>query len=208
MNVKSPFKVYQEFVSPLYCEDIVEEIRDSAFDVDPHGKPLPTSCKLETIDEQTLFNAVNDKLPDIEKHFEFEYKGCTVPTATWYPEECPDGKLACDNSEYLRQKWLRTRNVDFTCMLFLSDYNQQPPFESDYEVYGGKVEFPQHRFGFAPQRGTMIVFPAGPHFIHRINSIYVGELHLIKFNIAATTPYMYDPKKFPGTYTSWFVDIA
>jgi hypothetical protein len=92
--------------------------------------------------------------------------------------------------------------------LFLTDYNDKPPFDEDYEVFGGKLEFPQHQFGFNPQRGTLIAFPSEPHFINMVSSILVGSLYLTKFHIATKSPLLYDPNKFPGNYNTWLREFV
>lgn len=121
----------------------------------------------------------------------------------WFPEESK-GDFICENSEYLRHKWLRTRQRDLTGIIFLSDYQESLPFEQDYEVYGGKLEFVQHHFSFQPKRGTLIIFPSDPHFINITSKIIAGDLFQVRFHIAATQSYLYNPTVFPGDYSSWF----
>jgi hypothetical protein len=89
-------------------------------------------------------------------------------------------------------------------VLFLSDYQESPSFDSEYEVYGGKLEFPQHAFGFNPRRGTLVLFPSDPHFINVTSDVFVGELFQSRLQLAASTPYFYDSEMFPGNYTQWF----
>ena len=102
-----------------------------------------------------------------------------------------------------QDKWVRVKDRDITCVLFLSDYQSTPPIDEDYEVYGGKLEFPQHGFGFNAQRGTLIAFPSVPHFINGVASIMAGNLYLARFHIATDSPLLYDHTKFPGTYKDW-----
>jgi hypothetical protein len=99
---------------------------------------------------------------------------------------------------------MRLYNRDFTGVIFLSDYQEQVPFDDEYEVFGGKLEFYSHKFGFNPQRGTLIIFPSDPHFINATSPIQAGDLFQIRFHITCTQPYLYNPKNFPGNYTTWF----
>jgi hypothetical protein len=136
-------------------------------------------------------------------YYQQAYKGTERMQFEWYPEGCTS-EFVCENSEFLRQKWLRTKARDFTCILFLSDYQEKIPFEQEFEVYGGKLEFVQHKFGFNPKRGTLIVFPSDPHFINITTPILAGDLFQVRIQIAAKSPYLYNPQDFPGNYTTWF----
>ena len=91
--------------------------------------------------------------------------------------------------------------------MFLSDYSENYPFDSDYEVYGGKLEFPQHDFGFNPERGTLIMYPSGPHFINAFSEVLAGDLFAARFHFGTHMPFLYNPEEFPGDYTNWFSDL-
>ena len=143
-------------------------------------------------------------LPELQGHYELIYKGTHPVEFEWCPEQSKGIGAHSENSSYLRGKWVRTQARDLTAVLFMSEYQETVPFEQDYEVYGGKLEFPQHNFGFNPTRGTLVVFPSAPHFINLTTPIHVGDLFQARFHIAAKTPYLYHPQKFPGNYTTWF----
>ena len=42
MRPKSPFVVYQEFLSPLMCEEIIDLMDVTTPDIDKDGYPLPS----------------------------------------------------------------------------------------------------------------------------------------------------------------------
>ena len=122
----------------------------------------------------------------------------------WYPPGASKD-VHCENSSFTKaKKWLRHRDRDLSFVLFLSSWQPTVPFDGDFECKGGKLEFPQHNFGFNPERGTLIVFPSSPHFINATAMVEAGELHQVRFHMAGMLPYMYDPSDFPGDYMSWF----
>lgn len=205
--VKSPFYVEQEFLSPLLCEQIADDLNFIYPDKDQNDKPIK-SFKSHERSEEVIFQHLRRHIPKMEAHYGFEYRGTTTMSFEWYPQGCQGESPRCENSEYINKQWARTRDRDITGVLFLCDYQDHVPFDNDFEVYGGKIEFPQHQFGFNPQRGTLIFFPSGAHFLNCATPIQVGDLFQVRFHIAATVPYMYNPTDFPGDYTSWFEEIA
>lgn len=199
---KSPFLVYEDFISPKSCEHIVADLGFYAPDLNTDGDPVKMMRHHEA-SEAELFEKIQALTPEVFAHFDSEYRG----TERMQFEFLAEGVVSppyCDNSQYLRKKWVKTKDRDFTGILFLSDYSDQSPFDDDYEVYGGKLEFAQHDFGFNPQRGTLIIFPSGPHFIYANAKIIAGDLFQVKFHFAAKTPYLHQPANFPGDYRTWF----
>jgi hypothetical protein len=202
MGNKSPFYVVEEFISPLMCEDIVDRINFTVPDTDREGHDVKTT-KTSDSAEEILFERLQLLMTELTGHYQMAYKGTERMQFEWFPEGSK-GDFVCENSEFLRRKWLRTKSRDLTGILFLSDYSSKIPFEQEYDVYGGKLEFVQHKFGFNPQRGTLIVFPSDPHFINITTPILVGDLYQVRMQIAAKVPYLYNPQDFPGNYTTWF----
>jgi hypothetical protein len=90
----------------------------------------------------------------------------------------------------------------------LKDYNDAPPFDLKKHVYGGKLEFPVYNFGFQPQAGTMVVYPACERFISLTSPIQVGDLQFVRFHICGEGLWIYDPQKFPGDFRTWFNDVV
>lgn len=187
------------------CEDVIDTCNFTVPDTDRNGHEVKTTKTCEPV-EQMIYERLQSVLPKIEKHYPFSYKGTERISFEWFPQGS-SGQFQCENSEFVRSKWLRTKTRDFTGVLFLCDYQEQTPFEKEFEVYGGKLEFVQHQFGFNPQRGTLIIFPSDPHFINITTPVVVGDLFQARIQIAANSPYLYDPRSFPGNYTSWFKPI-
>jgi hypothetical protein len=201
---KSPFYVIQEFISPLVCEDLVDDADFNHPDVDKDQKPVLTK-KRSDIAEQVVFDRVRQVTPAILAHYgNLQYRGTERVSFEWIAAGCAGIAAHCENSERIERKWVRMHARDLTCVLFLSDLQDQPGFDDTYECYGGKLEFPQHYFGFNPQRGTLVVFPSEPHFINQTTPVVLGNLYQARFHIACQSPFLYNPKDFPGNYITWF----
>lgn len=202
---KSPFYVVPEFLSPLMCEEIVDQLEFGIPNYDRQDNPLP-SVKTDADYELFLFNEFQRVKDSIAAYYGKDHRATTEFTFEWFPTGSK-GEMHAENAMRAADKWIRTKDRDITCVIFLSDYQGVPPLDEDYEVYGGKLEFPQHGFGFHAQRGTMIAFPSDPHFINGVASIMAGNLYLAKFHIATDTPLYYDHKQFPGTFRDWLKEF-
>lgn len=202
---KSPFFVIQNFVSPKVCEEVVDSLEIYSPDVDSEGQPIKM-YRYKEDKEMMLFDRLQPLIPKLMDYYKADYKATeTIQFEYFAPGIKPVAH--CENSNHVRKKWVRTKDRDFTAVLFFSDYNENPPFDTDYECYGGKLEFPQHGFSFNPQRGTLILFPSGPHFINATSMLTAGELVQARIHMACKLPYMYDPSDFPGDYRSWFNEM-
>lgn len=205
-TAKSPFKIYRNFLSPKLCEQFSDKIAFTDPDYDTKTNEPLRMMKFDENIQLAIYSRLSILVPDLEKYYGFEYAGTEQIMVEWY-DEGVTGKPICENSNYIGKKWLRTRERDLSGVVFFSDYQNQPAFDSDYEVYGGKLEFPQHGFGFNPERGTLIIYPSAPHFINATAKIQAGELYQARFHIAGKAPYLYDPSNFPGDYRTWFAGL-
>ena len=203
---KSPFYVVEGFMSPKTCEEIVDMLDFYSPDTDPEGNPIKMYRYKEEA-EEIVYTHLQPLIPQIMAYYDAEHQGTETIQFEYFAEGIEPTPI-CENSDYLRKKWVRTKNRDLSAILFLYDYNEEPPFDSEYEVYGAKLEFPQHNFGFNPQRGTLIVYPSVPHFINATSLIRYGEAVQARIHMATKLPYLYDPTQFPGTYKSWFKGLA
>lgn len=201
---KSPFLVIEEFVSPLTCEEIVDTIGAGWPDTDTQGKPLMTGFRNRLV-ELRLSETLSDLLPSIDAYYGTKIKGISPFEIEWYPQRCKQAAPRCENSIYMNGKWTRSNNRDFVAILFLTDYQDKAPFDPDFEVKGGKLQFPNHGFGFNPRRGMLVIFPGSPNFVNVTGRIDVGNLFQIRIPFTATVPYVYDMQKFPGNYEVWFM---
>lgn len=199
---KSPFYVVQDFLTPKQCEIIVDNLGYYSPDVDKDGKAIKMMRNHEE-SEKIVYDKFKMLIPTLEEYYGFKHRGTEIMTFEFLAEGVTPEAI-CDNSKWIKKKWVRTKDRDFSVVLFLSDYQDQLPFDSDYEVYGGKLEFLQHKFGFNPERGTLIVYPSGPHFINATADIIAGDLFQAKFHLAGQSPYLYQPSEFAGNYLTWF----
>ncbi len=199
---KSPFYVIEGFMSPKICEQIVDGLGFYTPDFDPEGNPIKMYRYKEDA-EDIVFDHLQAVIPQIMAYYDAEYQGTETIQFEYFGEGIVPVPI-CENSDYLNKKWVRTKQRDISAILFFSDYNEAVPFDSDYECYGGKLEFPQHGFSFIPQRGTLIVYPSVPHFINATSMIEYGELVQARIHMATKLPYLYDPEQFPGSYKTWF----
>lgn len=210
--IKSPFIVEQDFLSPMLCEQICEDIG-----VNPNFGPDDKPTKLEKHllqYEHIIAEKFNAFQSNIEETYKCVYEGLQKPVFQLYPESPskPAEEPGCENSKFLRRKWVMSKDVDLVGFIWLKDFNNNVPLDNEYEVYGGKLEFPAFNFSFVPQRGTMILFPAGPHFITAISPIFLGNLHQIKLNVNIKTEdgsrWFYQPSDFPGKWDQWLESFS
>ena len=82
MTTKSPFFVVEEFVSPLQCEDIVERLNNILPQRDVKNKVLCTQ-KINKLTEMRIMPSLQELMPSLEKHFEFDYLGTTSFKFNW-----------------------------------------------------------------------------------------------------------------------------
>lgn len=204
---RSPFLVIENFVSPMMCDGLRQSIDFIMPDIDIKGNPqLKKVDNISNISLQCTTTQLQQSLIDnVEQYYGIECDSVIKHSVLeWYPAGFKDSVFKSENSEYLREKWVKVRDNDFTCVIMLNDYQDTPPIDDDYEIYGGKLEFPQHGFGFNHKMGTLIVFPSGPHFINAIAQVSMGNLKIAKFYIKSKSLYLYQPSDFPGDYTTWF----
>jgi hypothetical protein len=204
---KSPFLVYQNFISPKLCDQVLEKIQVNEPTLDDDG--FATKMERFNLESQNIiFSKFKTIIPEIEQHYDLKYRGTEEILFQYFPvtnglAEEPN----CANSKFLRKKWVKVKDRDITGILWFKDYNNQVPIDVKTEVYGGKLEFPQYNFSLHPQRGTLILFPAYPHFITAISQILVGELYCARFQVSADQ-WLYHADKFPGTWVEWFKTYA
>lgn len=214
MTIRSPFLIYPEFISPKKCQELVSEVEVKIPSYDQDNNPIKMERHfLEG--EDFIYAKLKEIIPDIEARYDSTFKAAEKMTFQFYPEnqKSPAEQPGCENSKLMRKKWVKVKDVDLVAILWLKDFNDTAPLDPRTEVFGGKLEFPAYNFSFAPQAGTLVIFPAGPHFITAISPILVGSLYQVKINICispddGSVMWMYDPRKYPcgksGFINSWF----
>ena len=215
-DIRSPFFVIQDFISPKKCEEIISKIEVKQPDVNKEGFPIKME-RHHSIIEDALFGRLKEFIPEIEERYSAKYRGTEKMVFQYYPET--QGNAAenpgCENSKFIKRKWVKVKDVDLTGVLWLKDFNDKVPLDPRSEVYGGKLEFPGFNFSLVPQRGSLVIFPASPHFVTAISPVLVSQLYQIKINICISTEddglWFYTPSEYPydekrGILDSWFVE--
>jgi hypothetical protein len=64
-----------------------------------------------------------------------------------------------------------------------------------------------YNFGFQPQKGTLVTYPANERFISLTSAVLVGELQCVRFHICGEGIWLYDPNDYPGDFRDWFAQI-
>lgn len=205
---RSPFLVIEELVSPLQCEDMIQRLNHTIPNTDQKGDPTLT-LKGNRLSEIRIMPRFKQVLPDIEKYYGFETRTMTPFNFEWYPTGYSGAAAKSEAYQMLGKRgkqatWNKVKDYDFTVIVFLNDYNEGTDFDADFEVRGGKLEFPTHDFGFTPVRGTTVIFPTRPQFVHAVSPVEAGDLNLIRFHIIAKEEYNYNMNDFPGGYREWF----
>jgi hypothetical protein len=203
---RSPFIVIPDFVSPLTCEDIVDRLAITFPDVDENGRPKK-SVMGNRLSQLRLSDYLGEVCDIVEDYYDVSLQGVQPLQFEYYPTGCPATQPLSENSIFTGGKWVRSNNKDFVGILFLSDYQDRVPFDPDYEVKGGKLQFPTHNFGFNPKRGMLVIFPGDEYFVYNTAGIDAGNLFQVKILMSADTPYVYNPNSFPGNYEVWFKDM-
>lgn len=216
--VRSPFYVVQEFLSNKQCEDLISRFEIKTPNKDIDGENVKLERLINPHEGQDLIlNKLYLHIAEIEKRYECLYKSTEQLQIIHYPEndKKPAEEIHCESAKFVKKKWVKIKDVDLTGFIWLKDYNSSPPLDPRFEVYGAKIEFPAYNFSLTPQRGTLILFPAGPHFINAISPVAIGDMYQIKINLSITDQdeniWFYDPSKFPcgtqGFLQGWFEEF-
>jgi len=210
MTSRSPFFVVDNLLSNSECINIIDALNITTPDIDPEGKPL-MSVRANEESELIIYNKLMNPglYGAICQYYGIQYHATETMLFEFYPEGFENSVHVCENSRFNEdlKKWVRLYRRDVTGVLFLSDYvdpSTQYLHRDDFEVYGGKLEFPQYDFGFFPTRGTVVFYPSDPHFLNAVAPVRAGDSYQVRIHIAAKTPYLYDPSEFPGEYKDWF----
>jgi len=210
-HTHSPFHIVEDFISPANCEKIVAEYGIKVPSLTEDGRPLKNERIIADVELIALLQQnILEHSADIQSRYHALIKGMDKPHFQQYFEDPkhPCELHGCENAKYVRKKWVKVKDVDVVAYVWLKDFGGGVPLDPRHEVYGGKLEFPAYNFSLVPQRGTMVMFPAGPHFISAISPVLVGSLEQIKFSLKLTNSdesmWLYQPERFPGDYTTWF----
>lgn len=201
---KIPFLVIRNFVSPLVCERVINDL--GILKIPPmigqNGKPK-RMLFMNRLNQMRLSALLDPYVNNIEEHFECEYFGTHNIQFEWYPENSVPEPAKSDGYAKLNGEWIKSREIDLTGILWLTENNEDDLFDPEFECYGGKLEFPTFDTSFRPERGTLVIFPTAPNFLHTVAAVKAGTLCQARFVIRTSEPYKYDPNKFNHNPNAW-----
>ena len=201
----SPFHVVENFISPLQCERLVKGLALSHPNYSENNEPMKYERFMPPEFSGSILSELDALSPLLEQRFGAEVVG--VPSLLfqqyWENSKAPAEGMRCENSVYKRKKWEKVKDVDLVGFLWLKSYHDAVPLDPRVEVYGGKLEFPGYNFSLTPVAGTLVVFPATPHFVNAMSHVMLGTLEQVKICLRLKD-WVYEAKNFPGTYQEWF----
>lgn len=204
MSNDIPFFIVKNFISPLICERLIDDLRTLKIRPNIGQNGFPKKMLLmNKLNSLRIAQTFDPYIPLLEKHFDFGYKGTHDIFFEWFPENYMAEPPKTEGYERTKKGWTRYREVDFIGILWLNEHNDQPPFDPSFETYGGQLEFPTFDISFNPERGTLLIFPSSPNFIYTVSGIKAGSLTQAKFTIRSEVPYNFEKEKFNCNPANW-----
>jgi len=194
---KSPFVVNQRVLSGKICEELVSASMEN------YGEMFS-----EPVHNKTIDSLLASKItPNIERHFGVKIMKVDVTIESRGQQS--SSPHICDSAVYSNGMWYRNKDIDFVTVIFLKDHLESvdEPIDDTFEVYGGKLEFPTFNFGFLPERGTAVTFPAVPNFLNTIANVKIGQLDMLRIFYRSDTMFVYEPTQYAGNPDIWFADL-
>ena len=202
--IHSPFHVVENFISPLQCEHLVQQLGLKAPNTNEFGQAKHERL-LPPLEAGPLLGELDALSPLLEKR----YGGSLAATPNllfqqyWENPKLPAEPHWAEGWDFKRKKWNKIKDINLVGFIWLKDYHDAVPLDPRFEVYGGKLEFPAYNFSLVPVRGTLIMYPATPHFVTAMSHVMLGSLEQIKVTMKLSG-FDYSPAKFPGSYQEWF----
>jgi hypothetical protein len=208
--IHSPFHIVEDFVSPLRCEALLKTLALKVPDLDGSGTPLKHERIVPSEVAGDIFSELSALEPLLERRYGAQIFGAPELSFQQFPEnpKIPAIGHGAEGWKYLRKKWVKYKDVDLVGFLWLKTYHTSVPLDPRFETYGGKLEFPAYNFSLTPVQGTLVLFPATPHFVHAVSHVLVGSFEQIKICMSLRkdgVAWSYVPQNYPGTYQEWFV---
>lgn len=163
----------------------------------------------EPVHNNIVDNLISSKItPNVNNHFGVKIAKTDVTIESYGTNTVPEH--LCDSCVFSNDKWYRTKDIDFVTVIFLKDHLESvnEPIDPSFEVYGGKFEFPTFGFGFLPERGTAITYPAVPNFLNTVAKVKIGQLDMLRIFHMSDTMFVYEPTKYAGSPATWFADLT
>jgi len=195
--MKSPFLIQQNFIPQKICQEIVDLTLDISNETKVYSEPL----------SHNYINIHNSFLEaQIGSHFNTKIINSIISLDSYTESYIPE--FTCASTVRKNNMWFRNKDYDFETVIFLKSFLETPPIDTNFEVYGGKLEFPSFGFGLNPERGTSVTFPCVPNFLNAISEIKIGKLDVLRIFHRSDTMYIYESDQFKGTYIDWFSHLS
>lgn len=205
MEKKKPFLILREFLNPLACEQIIDDlrVRNTYPIIGQDGTPRKSVFhnNLNTTRIMRMFDGV---VTQLEENFDTTYLGTHQLMFEWYPTKYKKTEAVVDAYQYHKNDgWKRSNLIDFTGILWLNDYNDQGEFDPFFEVYGGNLNFPNFNINFRPERGTLVLFPSTPNFVYHVGEVSYGSLTQVHFQIRSTGDFQFNKEDYDLNPSNW-----
>lgn len=203
----SPFHVVEDFLSPLQCEEIVRKLALRQPDIAENGQPLKYERLVPVEVAGSVLSEASVLEPLLAQRYFSEVQGDPhlLFQQYWENQKAPAELHGAEGWKFIRKKWSKVKDCDLVGILWLKDYHDSVPLDPRHEVYGGKLEFPAYNFSLTPVRGTLVVFPATPHFVTAMSHVLLGSLEQLKLTWKLEKDWTYEAAKYPGSYVDWFL---
>jgi hypothetical protein len=200
---KSPFILQEDFIPFEQCEDIVLSLKHTLPNRDMKNTPIRT-IKTNQLAEIRLTEKLDALLDVAEQYYGFSTLNISPFKFEWLAEGYKSEPPRPDNASYFDGKWVKSKDFDFTVLIFLGSSKNSSIRDTLMESFGGKVEFLNHQLTIIPKAGTMLMFPSNDYFINTYTDVAMGNMNVIRIHITAQTPFVYDKNQYPGDYRTWF----
>lgn len=199
---KSPFILLEGAIHQEACNDIIASLNHSIPNY-MNDEPIVT-YKFNALEQLRLSSLIDDLLDYAEGYYGYETQMLSQFRFEWYPEGYKAKDISSDSNIRFNGEWIKSREVDFTIIVFLSSEVTSNIQHRDLQHVGGGLQFPTHKFTLHPTSGDVLMFPSNNHFLNAVSDVTIGNLNFIRITVTATQDYVYDKDKFPGNFKLWF----
>jgi hypothetical protein len=199
---KPPFFIVDEFLNEEECLTVLDRLT-LTMPSEENGKFIKTILGNKVISD-SIIHMFSFYEEDVENYYKVELRNFSSVAVEWFPQNCRQDGVVCENSFLRNGEWKRRNANDFTAIIFLKNRNTTTEFDEETDVYGGTLQFPVQNVSIHPKMGTLVLFPSGPHFRNNTLSPQIGDMVQLRFQIVCEKPYNYSLKDFPGDYRTWW----
>jgi hypothetical protein len=200
---KSPFILVENFITYEQCEEIILSMKHTLPNRDLKNVPIKT-YKTNQLAEIRLMPAIDDFLDRAEPYYGFETFNISPFNFEWMTEGYKAEQPKPDNGTFFDGKWTKSKDIDFSILIFLSSVEESSITDTLMESFGGRLEFFNHNLTITPKAGTMVMFPSNEYFLNTFTDVMLGNLNCIRIYVTSKVPYVYNPENFPGDLRTWF----